>query len=94
MSIGVIVGLVAGVALVAACVIAVLVRRRPASWSVRSAPERALTCPSCAKRFERPDIMIITEADVRKYGRDPVQCPRCSHIWDAGGRPPTIGGEA
>jgi uncharacterized C2H2 Zn-finger protein len=50
-----------------------------------------LTCPSCTHRFKRPDIMIVTKAQVKRYGRDPVQCPRCGLIWNADGRPHRIG---
>jgi uncharacterized C2H2 Zn-finger protein len=49
-----------------------------------------LTCPSCAHRFKRPAIMIVTKAQVKRYGRDPVQCPRCDLIWNADGRPHRI----
>jgi hypothetical protein len=48
------------------------------------ATSRDLTCPACGRRFTPPDIMVITEADARKYGPDPVQCPHCDHIWNAG----------
>lgn len=65
--------------------------RRPAIGShVATPPARLpandgeLTCPACGTRFRPPDIMIVSKAEVRKYGRDPVQCPKCDHIWNAG----------
>ncbi|MGH3487504.1 MAG: hypothetical protein ACRDP8_06255 [Actinopolymorphaceae bacterium] len=51
-----------------------------------------LVCPSCAHVFAPPDIMIVTRKDVRRYGRDPVQCPECDHIWDARRKIRTIRG--
>jgi hypothetical protein len=52
----------------------------------RSEPARPgdLTCPACGRRFTPPNIMVITEADAAKYGPDPVRCPHCDHIWNAG----------
>ncbi|KMS76561.1 hypothetical protein ACM01_05135 [Streptomyces viridochromogenes] len=89
----VIVGLVVGLALVVGCVLVVR-SRRAVRWSeVEASPpaggatDGMLTCPACAHRFKRPDIMIVTKAQVKRYGRDPVQCSRCDLIWDAGGRP-------
>lgn len=38
-------------------------------------------CPSCGHVFERPDIIFTTEALVKEYGPEPVQCPNCKHIW-------------
>jgi hypothetical protein len=93
----VIVGLVVGVAVVVGVIVAVRARtRRPEAGVMLpppgQAPDGLLTCPSCAHRFKRPDIMILTKADVKRYGRDPVQCPQCHHIWNAGGRPHRIRG--
>ncbi|MCF1592158.1 hypothetical protein [Streptomyces muensis] len=93
MKVVVIVGLVVGLALVVG--VLVVRRRRAARWSqgeVASPPgagatDGMLTCPSCAHRFKRPAIMIVTKAQVKRYGRDPIQCPRCDLIWNAGGRP-------
>jgi hypothetical protein len=51
-----------------------------------------LVCPSCAHVFAPPDVMIVTREDVRRYGRDPVQCPECDHIWDARRKIRTIRG--
>lgn len=95
MNVVVIVGLVVGLVLVVGCVLVVR-SRRAVRWSdVEASPlggatDRMLTCPSCAHRFKRPDIMIVTKAQVKRYGHDPVQCPRCHLIWNAGGRPHRI----
>jgi predicted Zn finger-like uncharacterized protein len=51
-----------------------------------------LICPACGTQFRPPDIMILTKADVRRYGRDPVQCPKCDHIWNAGRKIKRING--
>lgn len=87
-----IVGLVIGVAVLVGALVAVRTRRAHASQvsPASQASDGLLTCPACAHRFKRPDIMILTKADVKKYGRDPVQCPQCHHIWNAGGRPHRI----
>lgn len=97
MNVVVIVGLVVGLTLVVGCVLAAR-SRRAVRWSKReasppggSATDGMLTCPSCTHRFKRPDIMIVTKAQVKRYGRDPVQCPRCGLIWNADGRPHRIG---
>ena len=42
-----------------------------------------MCCPECEHEFTPPDILIVTAADVARYGRDPVQCPTCRHIWNA-----------
>ncbi|MER5219303.1 hypothetical protein [Streptomyces flaveus] len=96
MNVVVIVGLVVGLALVVGCVLVVR-SRRAVRWSEGeasplggSATDGMLTCPSCAQRFKRPAIMIVTKAQVKRYGRDPVQCPRCDLIWNADGRPHRI----
>jgi predicted Zn finger-like uncharacterized protein len=51
-----------------------------------------LTCPACRTRFRPPDVMVTTHAMARKYGPDPVQCPNCNHIWNAGRNIKTIRG--
>ncbi|MFJ4981803.1 hypothetical protein ACIP6X_42010 [Streptomyces coeruleorubidus] len=96
MNVVVIVGLVVSLALVVGCVLVVR-SRRAVRWSEGeasplegSATDGMLTCPSCAHRFKRPAIMIVTKAQVKRYGRDPVQCPRCDLIWNADGRPHRI----
>lgn len=47
-----------------------------------AAPPGDSVCPACGHGFRRPDITIVTEEQVRRYGAAPVQCPQCRHIWD------------
>ncbi|AXK33785.1 hypothetical protein DVA86_15085 [Streptomyces armeniacus] len=51
-----------------------------------------LACPVCEHRFTPPAITVITKADRRRYGRDPVQCPSCDYIWNARRKTRTIRG--
>lgn len=91
-------GLVLGLALLAG--IAVAVRRRTAASRPEpprqatpepgAAPAGELECPVCAHTFTPPSLMVITKAERRRYGRDPVQCPECHHIWNAGRKIKTI----
>lgn len=61
--------------------------KRLAHGPITSGPPRPgaglaeLTCPACGHRFRPPDIIVTTEAVARQYGPNPVQCPRCDHIW-------------
>lgn len=92
MDVMVIVGVVGGLTLLAGVAVAVRSRRTSRHPSGKPASSVRLICPACGHRFDPPDITILTKADVKKYGRDPVQCPRCHHIWNARRKIRTIRG--
>jgi hypothetical protein len=87
MDVVMIVGLVVGLALLVGVIVTVRGRRAASRPDDGSLEIGETICPSCGHKFKRPAIMVLTEADLKKYGRNPVQCPRCGHIWNAGGKP-------
>ena len=41
----------------------------------------AINCPACGHGFTPPRITLATQAVIARYGPNPVQCPKCRHIW-------------
>jgi hypothetical protein len=49
-----------------------------------SATSGEVSCPACGNPFKPASLRFVTKEDVDRYGPDPVQCPQCGHMWNAG----------